>query len=405
MTLLVRLAFLVGCLGVTAGLLPAQQPLTLTGAWIIDGAGAPPVQGWVEILDGRISAVGSGSGGPSEGDHLDLSGLYLLPGLIDAHVHIAWAAQAQTALLSGVTTARSMGGGFFSDVGLRELINKGAVEGPELLAAGYHVRPQLAEPFFLQRPDLSDLMAGVSGAEAYRRVVQANLDHGVDFIKIVATDRAGLPDTDPRRAIMSEEEIRAVVELAARHDTPVAAHAHGDEGGAAAVRGGVRSIEHGTYLSRSTLELMRRHQTFLVPTLAVVKDLIHPGGDYDNVTLQIRGRHMYPRLCDVVRQAHELGVPIVASTDTGYGPESIVRIQHDLIELVNCGLSASEAIEAATSRAAQLLGIDHRTGRIARGLEADLIVVDRNPLEDIGNLQDILVLISDGRIILDRLGK
>ncbi len=381
--------------------LPAQEPLTLEGAWILDGRGDSPVQGSLRIEEGRIAQLGEQV--DAAGRSIDLTGLYLLPGFIDAHVHVSTAEAARTALHSGVTTARSMGTSNYADVGLRELIRAGAVEGPEILAAGYHLRPRLAEPFFFQNPGLASLISGLSGPEDYRRAAAANLDRDVDFLKVVATDRAGLPETDPRRPIMTVDEIREVVELAAAREVPVAAHAHGDGGAAAAVEAGVRSIEHGTYLSRVTLELMRQRGTFLVPTLAVVKDLIHPGGDYDSEVLQVRGRHMYPRLCEAVRQAHALGVPVVASTDTGYGPRSILRLPHDLQELVACGLSPAEAIRAATSRAAELLGIGGRTGTIAAGMEADLIAVDRNPLEDIGHLQDVLLVISDGKVVVDRL--
>ncbi len=381
------------------------EGLLLENALIVDGVGNTARRATLLVRDGKIEAITPDSPEQvAEGvERIDLSGLYLLPGMIDAHVHISDPAQARAALHSGVTTARSMGVSHYADVGLRELIRRRAVQGPEMLAAGYHVRPWLAPPFFLNSPQLSHLMGGLKGAADYRLAAQANLERRVDFIKVVATDRAGLPDTDPRRPIMSEEEIRAVVELAGRSDIPVAAHAHGDVGARAAVAAGVRSIEHGTYLSRDTLELMRQRGTFLVPTLAVVKDLIQPGGDYDNTVLQIRGRHMFPRLCSAVREARALGVPVVAATDTGYGPASILRIQHDLLELVQCGLSPAEAIAAATVQAARLLGIEQRTGRIAPELEADLVAVDRNPLEEIGNLQDVLLVISDGEIVVNRI--
>ncbi|MEE8587074.1 MAG: amidohydrolase family protein [Acidobacteriota bacterium] len=382
-----------------------SEPLFLVNARVIDATGGEPYEAAVLVRQGRIARIErNGTGQAPDGVRkLDLNGKYLLPGFIDAHVHINTADQARTALLSGVTTARSMGSGNFADVGLRELVRSGAVEGPELLAAGYHIRPHLADAFFLDEPTLAALMGGVHGADNYRKVTAANLEREVDFIKVVATDRAGLPETDPRRQIMTEEELAAVVAAARRAEVPVAAHAHGDEGGRAAVRAGVRSIEHGTYLSEQTLRLMKEKGTFLVPTLAVVRDLNEPDGDYDNTVLRLRGRHMLPRLQQMVRSAHQIGVPIVAATDTDYGPASLLRMAHDIQELTLCGLSPIEAIQSATLRAAQLLQIEDRTGTIQPGKEADLIAVEGNPLEDIGALQDILLVISNGRIALDRL--
>lgn len=147
---------------------------------------------------------------------------------------------------------------------------------------------------------------------------------------------------------------------------------------------------------------MKEKGTFLVPTVAVVTDLTAPGGDYDDPFLQVRGRHMLQRLRDVVREAHAMQIPIAAATDTGFGSEGVLRLQHDVEELVKCGLSPMEAIRAATATAAKLLGVDGRTGTIRTGLEADLIAVERNPLEDIVALQDVLLVVHNGEVIVDR---
>jgi imidazolonepropionase-like amidohydrolase len=265
------------------------------------------------------------------------------------------------------------------------------------------VRPALAPEFFLNDPSLSDLLSGVRGPGAYRRATAANLERGVDWIKITSTERAGLPDTDPRKQTMTRAEIEAVVDEATKRGVPVASHAHGDEGGRAAVLSGVRSIEHGTYLSEDTLRLMKEQGTYLVPTVAVVADLMSPGGDYDDPVLEVRGRHMMPRLMEVVGNAHRLGVPIVAGTDTGYRATSTLTLQHEIEMLTKCGLSEMEAIQAATRVGAEMLGIADRTGSIRAGNEADLIVVDRSPLENILALQDVLMVVHDGKVALDRL--
>ena len=386
-------------------LLAGQGELAFTGASVLDpGASGVITNATVVVRDGRIVSVEPGGEAPAGARVMDLAGRYLVPGLSDAHVHIGDLAAARRALMSGVTTARSMGSGFFADVGLRELFRRGVFAGPEILAAGYHVRPRPAEGLFLDEPALSDLHGrDVRGPEALGRMAGAMLDRGVDFIKVNATERAGLPETDPRKPFFTEAELSALVAAASGGGVPVAAHAHGDRGGRAAVAAGVRSIEHGTYLREETLRLMRERGTFLVPTIAVVSDLTLPGGDYDDPILQVRGRHMLPRVRETAAAAHALGVPVVAATDTGYGAESVLRLSHELIELVGIGMSELDAIRAATTVAAELLGVGDRTGRVAPGFEADLLVLDRNPLEDIGRYQDVLFVMSDGIVALDRL--
>jgi imidazolonepropionase-like amidohydrolase len=380
------------------------EPVVLTHANVIDGMGGEVLADRAVVArDGKIASISPAAPSPAGGRVYDLGGKYLLPGLIDAHVHVASVAQAKKALSLGVTTLRSMGVSGYVDVGLRELASMRVIDAPEMLAAGYHVRPNPAEEFFLDEPNLGDLFSGVHGAAAFRRLTAANLERGVDWIKITSTERAGLPGTDPRKQTMTQEEIAAVVDEATRRGVRVACHAHGDEGGRAAVLAGVRSIEHGTYLSEETLRLMKQKGTYLVPTVAVVTDLMSPGGDYDDPVLQVRGRHMLPRIMGVVREARGLGVPIVAATDTGYRPDGTLTLQHEIEMLTKSGLSPMEAIQAATKVAAELLGVKDRTGTIRAGLEADLIVVDRNPLEDIVSLQDVLFVVNDGKVVLDRL--
>jgi imidazolonepropionase-like amidohydrolase len=387
----------------TSAVAQSGDPLVLLHANLIDGLGGVPASDRaVVVREGRIADIVPASAAP-RGKVLDLRGKYVLPGLIDSHVHIGSLAQAKKALFSGITTVRSMGVSGYTDVGLRELKKLGVIDAPEVLAAGYHVRPRPSEDLFLVEPSLGDLFSGVKDQASYRRVTAANLERGVDWVKITSTERAGLPDTDPRKQTMTREQIAAVVDEATKRGVPVASHAHGDEGGRAAVEAGVRSIEHGTYLSEETLRLMKEKGTFLAPTVAVVADLMAPGGDYDDPILQVRGRHMMPRVKEVVATAHRLGVKVVAATDTGFDADSTLTLQHEIEMLTECGLTAMEAIQAATRVPAELLRIADRTGSIQKGYEADLIVVDRNPLDDVRFLQDVLLVVNDGKVVLDRL--
>ncbi len=248
---------------------------------------------------------------------------------------------------------------------------------------------------------------GLRGPENVAEVVRALLERGVDVIKVSASERAGLAHTDPRKPELTEDEVRAAVAEAATRGKFVAAHAHSRPGCAGAVRAGVRSIEHGTYLDDATLDLMKARGTFLVPTLAAMSPLADPLGDgADAVTLQIRTRHMAPVVYGMVRRARARGIVIVASTDGGYADGSEtgdMRVPHDLERMLGCGLTPAEAVTAASANAARLLGIEERTGRLAQGLEADLIVLDRNPLDDNTALFEPLLVVSDGRVVLNRL--
>lgn len=383
---------------------PQIKTLVLTHANLIDGVSATALNDVTVIIkDGRIDSVSAGVETVPGATVLDLKGRWLLPGFVDAHAHVSDMRAARAALASGSTTLRCLGVNHFADAGIRDLSRAGAADLPDVIAAGYHVRPRMADEFFMNFPAMSNLMTGLSGAENVRRVVRLMIERGANVIKTMGTERAGLPDTDPRKRIFTDEELAAIVDEARRHNIFVACHAHGDEGAQAAVRAGARSIEHGTYLSDQTLALMKERGTYLVPTIATVMDLIDPGGDYDNPVLAVRGRAMLPRIREVTAKAAKMGVRIVAGTDTSYGPASIRRMPHEIIELVACGMSQMDAIKAATSVSAACLGIDNRVGAVKKALEADLVVVDRNPLVDITAIQDVLVVINNGHVVVNRI--
>ena len=389
----------------------AQEPVravVLAHANVIDGASDTPQRDVTVVLaGGRIERIVKGDAGAIAGAIagalvIDLRGRWVLPGLIDAHTHISSLAAARRALESGVTTVRSASTTNFQDVGLRALVKSGAIAGPDILAAGVFVSPDLGESV-LADPRLASLAGGVTSLDALRLVVTVNADHGVDVIKTRGTERAGLPNTDPRKQSYTEEQLRTIVEAAASRGLPVLAHAHGDEGAYAAVKAGVKSIEHGTYLSDSTLRLMAQRGTFLVPTYSTLLDLRDPGGDYDDPVLHLRAEHMIPVAQQLVRRARQLGVRVITGADTQYGPSSITRIAQEIVNFTLLGFTPMDAIRAGTSLAADALGIGATTGRVGAGLEADLIVVEGNPLDDIRTIQDVTIVISNGRVALNRL--
>lgn len=388
---------------------PQAQPLdsarilVLTRANLIDGErGAFASNATIVIRDGKIAQIVTGAfTAPADAEVIDLRGRWVLPGLIDAHTHISSLANARRALESGVTTVRSASVPAFQDVALREAVRAGAVPGPDVVAAGVFVSPDLGETL-LADPRLAKLRGGVTTEGALRELVRINLDRGVDYIKTRGTERAGLPNTDPRKQTYTEQELGWVVDEAGKRNVPVMAHAHGDEGAYAAVKAGVRSIEHGTFLADSTLRLMKERGTFLVPTYITVVDLTEPGGDYDDPILTVRGRFMLPVLGETVRRAHRLGVRIATGADTNYGPESLSRIAGEVAAFVDLGMTPLEAIRSATTVSAELLGLKGRTGALTVGYDADLIVVESNPLQDIRSIADVLVVVSNGRVALNR---
>lgn len=391
------------------GSLTAADPtLLLRQVTIIDGSGAAPAPGMdVLIRGGKIAEVGPGI--PASADRvLELQGHYLLPGMIDSHSHLTTADGAVRALRSGVTTTRVLGEAFGQGLGLRDLIRGGHIPGPELQVSGGIVRPVLGEGVLVFLPQFGEFLnRPLQGPDRVAAVVRALLDRGVDVIKVGATERAGLADTDPRKPELTREEIEAAVKEATSRGVKVAAHAHGREGAHAAVLAGATSIEHGSFLAEETLVEMQRRGTWLVPTLAVMSPRADPSGDGASaIELRNRFQQMYPNLLQVVRKAHRLGIPLAASTDGTYGDgdeTARIRVPHDIVDLIACGLTPMEALVTATSNGARLLGIQDRTGLVKTGYEADLIVVDRNPLEQPLALLNPVVVINNGRLVVELL--
>lgn len=396
--------------------------LWLVNAHLIDGRGGdevPLVD--VHVVDGRIAAIspvsqavrrphekqGSATGGAADkATTLDLGGAYLLPGYVDAHAHIGDPASAKRALLSGVTTARVLGDAYLKGLATRDLVRQHDAPGPEMLVSAGHIRPVLGEPFILSFPQFGRYSAQpLHGVDQVREVARAVIARGADVLKVGASERAGLAATDPRRQELSQEEMQAIVQEAAAKGLYVAAHAHGRSGADAAVRAGVRSIEHGTWIADETLALMKQKGTFFVPTLAIMSPLGDPHGDSaDDVALQLRTHAMMRPLREAVRKAHAMGVAVAVGTDGDYGEGESARVRpgYEIEELVKVGFTPLQAIRAATYESARVLGIDGRTGSVTVGLEADLLVVERDPRQDTSTLFEPMVVVNNGDVVLNR---
>ena len=390
----------------------SAEDIDLVNATLVDGTGAPPRAGvTVSIRDGKIAAITGTAPAPASGvRRIELDGRYLLPGLIDAHAHIESPAAALRALQSGVTTARVLGDNYRQAIGTRDLVRAGHVPGPELLVSPGHIRPKPGLAFFMVYPQFGDAIDGeLRGAERIAEATRALIAEGADVIKVGASERAGLASTDPRKPELTEDEMRAAVTEAAKNGLYVAAHAHGREGAANAVRAGVRSIEHGTWVDDETLAEMKRRGTFFVPTLAVMSPLGDPqGNSADEVTLQLRTQSMMGPLRAAVKKAHGLGVTVAAATDGSYADgddTGRIRIAHEIAMLrEHGGFTPIDSITAATQNGARVLGIEARTGTVRAGLEADLVVYDGDPLADGRTFFDPRLVISDGRIVVEGAG-
>ena len=380
----------------------AQSPsYALTNANLFNGLDDRIIENaTVFVNGGRIERIATGDAAiPSGYEVIDCEDNYLMPGMFDVHTHINSLTQARRALESGVTTVRTAGVPAFQDVSLREMAKAGRIPGPDVVAAGVFVTSNLGDSI-LADPRLKVLAGGVNTDEELRLLVNVNADRGVDVIKTRGTERAGLPETDPRRQVYTERQLRVIVDEAARHDIPVLVHAHGDEGARAAVLAGARSIEHGTYLSEETIRLMKERGTWLVPTYDTIVENLEERFHY---VLRLRAKHLLPNLERAIREAHRQGVKIATGADNYYDTVSINRISIEVEHFVRLGMTNFEALQSATVVSAELLQIDDRTGQIEEGFEADMILVPANPLEDVAALQDVLLVMSNGQIAVKRI--
>ncbi|HEY6224830.1 MAG TPA: amidohydrolase family protein [Gemmatimonadales bacterium] len=396
---------------------------------VIDGTGAAPLRNAVILIRGeRIAAVGTSVTIPAAATVIDLSGLTVLPGFIDAHVHLAsrtlgdgdWqhagltmmpaemallgAAHAHETLEAGFTTVRDVGSAHYGDIALRNAINAGWVEGPRIVAAGilFGITGGHCDETDGLAPGVLGHEAGIDegvadGVDGVRAAVRTLVKNGADVIKICATGGV-LSLTDSVGAQQySEEEMRAIVETARGLSRRVAAHAHGTEGIKAAVRAGVTSIEHGTLLDSEAVALMVRHGTWLVPTLMAgdqAMQLVNAGRLPPPIAAKARA--IVPRVQTSFRMALRAGVKIALGTDAGVFQHG--KNAHEFTLMVRFGMTPLQAIQAGTLSAATLLGRESDVGSLAAGKYADIVAVKSDPLQDITALEHVDFVMKGGAV-------
>jgi imidazolonepropionase-like amidohydrolase len=398
--------------------------VALAKCLLIDGTDAGPRPGMTVVLDGgRIAEVGE-SHEPAPGTRVvDLGGRTVLPGLVDCHIHFAlWSldllshqgepisylcARTQRALeetlAGGCTAARDPGG---LDAGFRDAIADGLCRGPRIQTSITIVSPtngiaDATKSQGLPVPSLPGMPSPeCNGPVEARAKVRELVRAGADFVKIAVSGGVSSPRRSPHHRLFTEEEVAAIVDEAHAWDLPVVCHALGGPGPLAAIRAGVDTIEHGVWLDDECVAEMAERGTWYVPTFA--------GYEWHEEF----GNALQKGYAAELRQAHrasferavEAGVRIASGSDAGvYGHD----FKRELELLVDAGLSPGEAIVAATSRAAECLGWDGELGRVEPGLQADLLVVDGNPWDDIEVLRRpgaIRSVLRGGEAVVDSLG-
>ena len=393
-----------------------------SGGAVFDGSGAPPVLADVVVEDGRFVGVGKGL---DADEAIDVTGRTLLPGLFDCHVHVvlshvdAWrrantpfsyqffeaVGNLATTLRIGITTVRDAGG---ADLGVKQAVADGLIAGPRLRISltmlsqtGGHGDDWL--PSGARVGLLSDHpgvpSAIVDGPDEMRHKVRQLVLMGADQVKVATTGGVLSPRSDPRRGHFRDDELAALVTEANAAGIPVMAHAQGTSGIKAAIRAGVRSIEHGVFLDDEAIELMLARGTFLVPTLVApqgVLDAIAAGTPIPE-PIQEKARSLVDSHRESFRRAVAAGVRIAMGTDSGVTPHG--RNLRELALMAAGGMAPADVLVATTRSAAELIGLDGELGTIAPGKRADLVVVDGDPFDFETLPERIAAVYQDGRLV------
>ncbi len=420
-----RLTLFLGFVLITLTL--SAQRILIHAGTVIDGESDRATNEKTIIVEGdKITAIQNGYTSAKGDDQIiDLKAMTVMPGFIDMHVHVEGETSPQRyirrftdnpadvayqatdymrrTLEAGFTTVRDMGGSGVN-VSLRDAINKGLVVGPRIFTAekAIGVTGGHADPTNGYRADLmgdpGPKEGVVNGLEDARKAVRQRYKNGADWIKITATGGVLSVAKDGLGPHFKEDEIAEIVSTAKDFGFYVAAHAHGDEGMARAVRAGVKTIEHGTFMSDATMDLMIERNSYLIPTITAgmtAAELGQRPGYFPEVVAK-KAREIGPLMIDMFKRAYSKGVPI------GFGTDAAVFKHGDNARefeyMVQGGMKPMETIQCATSVNAMILEKSDQFGRIRAGLLADIIAVDGDPLKDISELRDINFVMKEGEV-------
>lgn len=358
----------------------SQETRTLTARWLLDVERGEVIENGIVIVKGdRIAMLGRKGEIKVQGQEINLGDATLMPGMIDAHVHLTLAgageANARATLRAGFTTVQDLGAVNYENIKIRNSIRDGKFPGPHVVASG---------PWLGVAKGTCDFQGiGVKGADAFRARIKKDVGEGADLIKVCASGWLAEAAERPDACEISEEELRAAIDQAHALKRRVAVHAISERAIAAAVTHGADLIVHGGFTSKETVAAMTQRRVFQIPTLFSLKGSVPPA--------------VYEQLQKHLAAAVREGLPIAFGTDAGV-------IRHgqnakEFIELATLGLKPLDAIRAATVEAAKAVGLGGQTGVLKVGARADIIAVEGNPLDDLTALQKVTFVMKAGQPI------
>ena len=381
----------------------------------------------ITVADNKIVSVGAFADPSESAVVVNLRGMTCIPGLMDMHVHLVsetgpqnYANQfrldpadyafgsvkfAQRTLLAGFTLVRDLGSADHLAIKLRDAINRGDIIGPRIIAAGKslattggHADPTNGRNTALTG-DPGPAEGVLNGVPDARKAVRQRYKEGADLIKITATGGVLSQAASGQNAQFRDDELAAIISTAKDYGFKVAAHAHGVEGMQRAVRAGVDSIEHGTFMDATTMRLMKKRGTYYVPTIIAGKFVAEKAqidGFFSEV-VRPKALAIGPQIQDTFSKAYKAGVKIAFGTDSGVSPHG--DNWREFIYMVEAGMPAIEALQSATIVAADLSGTAATLGSIEVGKLADIIAVRGNPVQDISRMGDVVFVMKDGVIV------
>lgn len=382
---------------------------------LIDGVSDGMVEdAAVLVEDGRIASVGPAGELSGDAETIDLGDATLLPGLIDAHVHLVWSASAEphslveseprtvTALRcaenmrkhleAGVTTVRDVGSTDGMAIDIARAVQLGVLPGPRVVAAGRAIAMTGGHGWFLGQE--------ADGPDAVRSAVRQEIKNGATCIKFMASGGVYGHAEEPGSSQLTIEEMRAGVEEAHKAGKKVAAHAYSAEAINNALEAGVDSIEHGSFIDWETAEKIRDQGSYLVPTMSVYAAMDEQGQELGAPEyIQRKTKEVVAATQEALQTAMEAGVKIVAGTDCGAPGHPHGTLPMELRLMVEAGATPLQAIQSGTSAAAELLGLEAETGSLEAGKSADIIAVGGNPLEDITELGKVELVVLKGEVV------